>query len=212
MELRRVLHGKPPMEGLGGGVGLGVPTGLSLGVCTGVPLGVGRGLPRGEGWGVTCVRGTDLPLWSGWRWCRRRGDMGAMGDRGMDSLGGTVKGGWRRTLGLEGTQGVRGWQGVVGSDFGVEEVWVELGSGLDLVVCMGFSEGLGLAGRVCVRGCMSGEPIFGCWQWSDRGPTPFRRGSEECGEFGDWHRSGDCGGMKKRLWGCDRSCGGKSGQ
>ena len=41
MELRRVLHGMPPMEGLGGGVGLGVPAGLSLGVCTGVPLGVG---------------------------------------------------------------------------------------------------------------------------------------------------------------------------
>lgn len=49
MELRRVLQGIPPMEGLGGGVGLGVPAGLSLGVCTGVPLGVGRGLPRGEG-------------------------------------------------------------------------------------------------------------------------------------------------------------------
>ena len=49
MELRRVLHGMPPMEGLGGGVGVGVPAGLSLGVCTGVPFGVGRGLPRGEG-------------------------------------------------------------------------------------------------------------------------------------------------------------------
>ena len=49
MELRRVLQGMPPMEGLGGGVGVGVPAGLSLGVCTGVPFGVGRGLPRGEG-------------------------------------------------------------------------------------------------------------------------------------------------------------------
>lgn len=49
MELRRVLHGMPPIEGLGGGVGVGVPAGLSLGVCTGVPLGVGRGLPLGEG-------------------------------------------------------------------------------------------------------------------------------------------------------------------
>lgn len=60
MELRRVLHGMPPMEGLGGGVEVGVPDGLSLGVCTGVPFGVGRGLPRGEGWGVTCMRGIDL--------------------------------------------------------------------------------------------------------------------------------------------------------
>lgn len=49
MELRRVLQGIPPMDGLGGGVGVGVPAGLSLGVCTGVPFGVGRGLPRGEG-------------------------------------------------------------------------------------------------------------------------------------------------------------------
>lgn len=49
MELSRVLQGMPPIEGLGGGVGLGVPAGLSLGVCTGVPLGVGRGLARGEG-------------------------------------------------------------------------------------------------------------------------------------------------------------------
>lgn len=49
MELRRVRQGMPPMDGLGGGVGVGVPAGLSLGVCTGVPLGVGRGLPRGEG-------------------------------------------------------------------------------------------------------------------------------------------------------------------
>lgn len=49
MELRRVLHGMPPMDGLDGGVGVGVPAGLSLGVCTGVPFGVGRGLPRGEG-------------------------------------------------------------------------------------------------------------------------------------------------------------------
>lgn len=48
MELRRVLQGSPPREGLGGGVGLGVPAGLSLGVCTGVPLGVGSGLARGE--------------------------------------------------------------------------------------------------------------------------------------------------------------------
>lgn len=63
-ELRRVLHGMPPMEGLGGGVGLGVPAGLSLGVCTGVPFGVGNGLPLGEGWGVTCMVGIDLPLWS----------------------------------------------------------------------------------------------------------------------------------------------------
>lgn len=72
MELRRVLQGKPPMDGLGGGVGLGVPAGLSLGVCTGVPFGVGSGLPLGEGWGVTCMVGIDLPLWSvpasGWRW------------------------------------------------------------------------------------------------------------------------------------------------
>lgn len=64
MELRRVLQGMPPMEGLGGGVGLGVPAGLSLGVCTGVPFGVGSGLPLGEGWGVTCMVGIDLPLWS----------------------------------------------------------------------------------------------------------------------------------------------------
>lgn len=49
MVLRRVLQGMPPMDGLGGGVGVGVPHGLSLGVCTGVPFGVGRGLPRGEG-------------------------------------------------------------------------------------------------------------------------------------------------------------------
>lgn len=49
MELRRVLQGMPPMDGLDGGVGVGVPAGLSLGVCTGVPFGVGRGLPRGEG-------------------------------------------------------------------------------------------------------------------------------------------------------------------
>lgn len=49
MELRRVLHGMPPIDGLGGGVGVGVPDGLSLGVCTGVPFGVGSGLPRGEG-------------------------------------------------------------------------------------------------------------------------------------------------------------------
>lgn len=49
IELRRVLHGMPPIDGLGGGVGVGVPDGLSLGVCTGVPFGVGSGLPRGEG-------------------------------------------------------------------------------------------------------------------------------------------------------------------
>ena len=60
MELRRVLQGSPPMDGLGGGVGVGVPDGLSLGVCTGVPLGVGSGEPRGEGWGVTWMRGIDL--------------------------------------------------------------------------------------------------------------------------------------------------------
>lgn len=32
MELSRVLHGIPPMLGLDGGVGLGVPAGLSFGV------------------------------------------------------------------------------------------------------------------------------------------------------------------------------------
>lgn len=161
MELRRVLQGRPPMDGLGGGVGLGVPAGLSLGVCTGVPFGVGRGLPLGEGWGVTCVKGTDLPLWSGLRWGRRRGDMGGTGERGMDSLGGTVRGGWRLTRGLLGTKGTRDWLGVDGSDLGLLGVWAVWGSGLDLVVCSGFSDALGLAGRVCVRGCMRGEPIFG---------------------------------------------------
>lgn len=134
MELRRVLQGMPPMEGLGGGVGLGVPVGLSLGVCTGVPLGVGRGLPLGEGWGVTCVMGTDLPLWSGWRWWRRRGDIGGTGERGMESFGGTVRGGWRLTRGLLGMQGARDWQGVEGSDLGVVGVWAVWGRGLDLVV------------------------------------------------------------------------------
>lgn len=161
MELRRVLQGMPPMEGLGGGVGLGVPVGLSLGVCTGVPLGVGRGLPLGEGWGVTCVMGTDLLLWSGWRWCRRRGDMGGKGESGIESLGGTVRGGWRLTRGLLGIQGARGWLGVEGSDLGAVGVWAVLGRGLDRVVCRGFSDTLGLAGRVCVRGCMRGDPIFG---------------------------------------------------
>lgn len=147
-ELRRVLQGTPPMEGLGGGVGLGVPVGLSFGVCTGVPLGVGRGLPLGDGRGVTCVMGTHLPLWSGWRWCRRRGVMGGMGERGMESLGATVRGGWRLTRGLLGTHGAKGVLGVEGSDLGVVGVWAVVGRGLDLVVCRGFSDTLGLAGRV----------------------------------------------------------------
>lgn len=92
--------------------------------------------------------GTDLPLWSGWRWWRRRGDIGTTGDRGMESLGGTVRGGCRLTRGLLGMQGARGWLGVEGSDLGAEGVWEELGSGLDLVVCNGFSDTLGLAGSV----------------------------------------------------------------
>lgn len=159
-ELRRVLQGT---EGLGGGVGLGVPVGLSFGVCTGVPLGVGRGLPLGDGRGVTCVMGTDLPLWSGWRWrwWRRRGVMGGMGDSGMESLGATVRGGWRLTRGLLGMQGAKGVLGVEGSDLGVVGVLAVVGRGFDLVVCRGFSDTLGLAGRVCVRGCMRGDPIFG---------------------------------------------------
>lgn len=41
------------MEGLGGGVGVGVPAGLFFGVWIGVPLGVGIGLLLGEGCGVT---------------------------------------------------------------------------------------------------------------------------------------------------------------
>lgn len=87
--------------------------------------------------------------------------MGAIGERGMESLGGTVRGGWRLTRGLLGMQGARGVLGVVGSDLGVVGVWTVLGSGLDRVVCRGFPETLGLAGRVCVRGCMRGDPIFG---------------------------------------------------
>lgn len=161
-ELRRVLQGTPPREGLGGGVGLGVPVGLSFGVWAGVPLGVGRGLPLGDGRGVTCVMGTHLPLWSGWRWSRRRwGVVGGIGVSGMESLGATVRGGWRLTRGLLGRQGARGVLGVEGSDLGVEGVWVVLGRGLDLVVCRGLSDTLDLAGRVWVRGCMRGEPIFG---------------------------------------------------
>lgn len=89
MELRRVFQGIPPMEGLGGGVGVGVPAGLSLGVCTGVPLGVGIGLPLGEGWGVTCIVGIDLVVWSelgtGWKWCSRIGERGTTGLKGTDS-------------------------------------------------------------------------------------------------------------------------------
>lgn len=58
-------------------------------------------------------------------------------------------------------------------------VWAVLGRGLDLVVCRGFSDTLGLAGRVCVRGCMRGDPIFGWKELGVRGPTPLRRTSEE---------------------------------
>lgn len=83
-------------------------------------------------------------------------------------------------------------------------LWAELGRGLDLVVCRGFSDTLGLAGRVCVRGCMRGDPIFGWKELGGRGPTPLR---EWVGlQLGDWHRSGDWGGMKNRRLGCNWSC------
>lgn len=62
--------------------------------------------------------------------------MGGIGDRGMESLGGTVRGGWRRGRGLLGTQGglPRGDEGDVGSDLGVVGLSAKLGRGLDLVV------------------------------------------------------------------------------
>lgn len=75
--------------------------------------------------------------------------MGERGERGTESLGGTVRGG-RRTLGLPGIGGGRGWQGVEGSDFAADGVAVVSGSGLDLVACRGLSATLGLAGRVWV--------------------------------------------------------------
>lgn len=78
--------------------------------------------------------------------------MGERGERGTESLGGTVRGG-RRTLGLLGIGGGRGWEGVEGvdgSDFAADGVAVVSGSGLDLVACRGLSATLGLAGRVWV--------------------------------------------------------------
>lgn len=75
--------------------------------------------------------------------------MGERGERGTESLGGTVSGG-RRTFGLPGICGGRGWQGVEGSDLATDGKAVELGSGLDRVACRGLSATLGLAGRVWV--------------------------------------------------------------
>ncbi len=156
MELRRVFQGIPPMEGLGGGVGLGVPAGLSLGVWTGVPLGVGIGLPLGEGWGVTCIVGIDLVVWSelgiGWKWCSRIGERGTTGLKGTESWGGMMEAGVaRRTSGLPGIQGAWGWHGVEGSDLTVEMCsGSDSGRGFDRADCKGMS--LGLAGRVWVFG------------------------------------------------------------
>lgn len=73
--------------------------------------------------------------------------MGERGERGTESLGGTVSGG-RRTLGLPGIGRGMGWQGVEGSDLAADSTAVELGSGLDLVACRGLSATLGLAGSV----------------------------------------------------------------
>lgn len=205
MELSRVLQGMPPIEGLGGGVGLGVPAGLSLGVWTGVPLGVGRGLARGEGWGVTCTVGIHLPLWSvmasGCRWCRRMGERGWACERGTESFGGTVRGG-RRTFGLldTGMAGEMGWHGVDGvdgSDLAVSGVAMVLGSGFDLVLWRGFSDPLGLAGSVwvllfCAEFC---APVPG-WK------VPLSLGLW----LGDRMSSEDCGGMKKRRTGWESAC------
>lgn len=156
MELRRVLQGMPPMEGLGGGVGVGVPAGLSFGVWTGVPLGVGRGLPLGEGWGVTWMMGIDLVLRSelgmGWKWCSRIGAKGMMGVEGAESCWGVVRVA-RPTMGLLGLRDGWGWHGEEGSERALEIHWVSLpDKGLDLVACKGLSMPLRLVGRVWVFG------------------------------------------------------------
>lgn len=120
MELRRVLQGIPPMEGLGGGVGFGVPAGLSLGVWTGVPLGVGRGLHLGEGWGVTWMMGIDFVLRSEpgtrWKWCSRVGASCTEGLKG-DEIGEGAKEFALFTIGLPGIQGIWSWHGVEGSEW-----------------------------------------------------------------------------------------------